>query len=103
MEGRRIEVLCELSGEQDLEIVKEYMQTSPIVQALSPKYRSHWYETHLAHARKYGTNVSEQLVITQEMADFLDDTNRAEGLQNQLTELAHQLFGSGPDNPDIVG
>lgn len=91
MIGRRIDGLDRLTPEQDLWVVGEYMRTSPYVQKLIPEHRADWYEMHLEHSKRFGTTVSEQLVITQEMADTLGRTNHAEEMLARLLDFADRL------------
>lgn len=93
--GHRIDVLKDLTGEQDLEIVKEFMQISPYMKLLPPEHRSDWYETHFEHAKRFGTNISEQMVISQQMADSLDGTSHATTMLAELTKSANRLMGNG--------
>lgn len=64
MTGTRIDGLKDLTREQDLEAVKRYFEKHPFAKALEPEHRAHWFETHMEHAKRYGTNISEQLVIS---------------------------------------
>ena len=89
--GRRIEELAGLTPEQDLAVVLKYMDVNPVMQLLEPDERSDWYERHLAHAKKLGTTVSEQLVITAEMADMLEGTRHTVILLGQLEEFVDGL------------
>ena len=88
MTGRRIEGLKDLTPEQDLEVVKRYFEIHPFVQALESDLRAHWFETHMEHAKRYGTNVSEQLLITQLMTDAMDETDCADELLAYLQQAA---------------
>ena len=86
MAGRRIAGLKNLTPEQDLEAVKRYYESHPFAQALEPEHRAHWFETHMAHAKKHGTNISEQLVTTQRMTDAMDGTAYADDLLAYLLQ-----------------
>ena len=88
MAGRRIEGLKDLTPEQDLELVKRYFEIHPFVQALEPEDRAHWYETHMEHAKRYGTNISEQLVITQLMTDAMVEADCVIELLGYLQQSA---------------
>ena len=65
MTGRRIDGLKALTREQDLEAVKRYFEKHTFAKALEPEHRAHWFEAHMEHAERNGTNISEQLVITR--------------------------------------
>ena len=86
MAGRRIDGLKDLTPEQDLEAVKRYYESHLFAQAMEPENRSHWFETHMAHAKKYGTNISEQLVISQRMTDVIGGTDYADDLLTYLLQ-----------------
>ncbi len=91
MTGTRIGSLAGLTREQDLAVVVNYMNVDPFVQSLAHENRSDWYETHLAQAMKYGTTVSEQLLITAQIADGIDDTQWAVSLLRQFEEFVDGL------------
>ena len=76
----------DLTPEQDLEAVKRYYESHPFAQALEPEQRAHWFETHMKHAKRHGTNISEQLVISQQMADTMDGTSYADDLLAYLLQ-----------------
>ena len=86
MVGRRINGLRDLTPEQDLEAVKRYYESHLLTQAMEPENRSHWFETHMAHAKKHGTNISEQMVISQQMTDAIDGTDYADDLRAYLLQ-----------------
>ena len=82
----RIDGLKDLTPEQDLETVMRYYDHDPFAQSLKPEHRADWFETHMRHAKRHGTKISEQLVITQRMADKLDRTDYASELLAYLLQ-----------------
>lgn len=82
----RIDGLKDLTPEQDVEAVMRYYDPDPFAQSLKPEHRADWFEVHMRHAKRYGTNISEQLVITQRMADRLDRTDYASELLAYLLQ-----------------
>ena len=84
--GKRVDGLKDLPPEQDIEAIRRYYEKHPFVQSLSPEHRFHWFEIHKDHAKRRGTNISEQMVISQQAVDRIDSTDSTDELLAYLMQ-----------------